>query len=164
MFLASGVPDVVVVTGAHAEAVRHAAGPVRSPVRFLHNDHWQQGQITSLVTGLRDRTGDVMEAALVQLVDAPLVTSTTVRELIRAWRQTGAPIVRPAKNNRHGHPVLFDRSLFADLRLADPAIGAKSVIRPREKEILNVAIEDPGAYLDIDTDVDYRAARHLWSD
>jgi molybdenum cofactor cytidylyltransferase len=59
--------------------------------------------------------------------------------------------VRPARGNEHGHPVIFDRSLFDELRSADPALGAKSVVRAHAAEILNLRIDDPGAFLDIDT-------------
>ena len=50
------------------------------------------------------------------LVDVPLVSPDTTRRLVRAWRDTGAPIVRPARGEEHGHPVLFDRRVFAELR------------------------------------------------
>ena len=53
----------------------------------------------------------------------------TARAVLDAFRRTHAPIVRPAVGGRHGHPVLFARSVFDELRRADPAIGAKAVVR-----------------------------------
>src|SRR5262245_42524983 len=153
---AAGVPDVVVVTGAAPAAVRSAAGRVRPPVRFAQNDAWQGGQLTSLLTGLEPRAGQSLEAALVMLVDAPFVSIATIRTVIGSWRRTRAPIVRPANGNVHGHPVIFDCALFDELRAADAHAGAKSVVRAHELEILNVTVDDPGAFLDIDTEEDYR--------
>lgn len=153
-----GLPDIVVVTGAAQDAVRRAAGHVRRPVRFAHNDHWDQGQLTSLITGLADRSGDVVEAALVTLVDAPLVSTDTLNRLLAAWRTHRAPIVRPCRGDEHGHPVVFDCTLFDELRRADVRVGAKSVVRAYAARIVNVPVDDPGAFVDIDTPAAYEEA------
>ena len=108
--LDGGVPDVVVVAGAHIDAVR-AAMPVRP---------------------------------------------STVAEVIAVWRRTRAPIVRRADGQRHGHPVMFDRSIFADLRAADPNTGAKAVFAIHRDRIVNVEVNDAGAFEDVDTPEDYK--------
>jgi CTP:molybdopterin cytidylyltransferase MocA len=155
-FTTAGMPDIVVVTGSTPDAVRAAAGRTRRPVRFEHNAQWPEGQLSSLLAGLRERPGDVVEAALVTLVDAPLVSAATVVRLVETWRRHRPLLVRPARGDEHGHPVLFDRQLFDELRTADPARGAKTVVRAHEADILNLAVEDSGAFLDIDTEQEYR--------
>jgi CTP:molybdopterin cytidylyltransferase MocA len=150
---AAGLPDIVIVTGAGADAVRCAAGPVDRRIRFVHNPRWEQGQLTSLIAALD--SDPLSEALLVTLVDVPFVSSQTVIRVLHAWRSSRAPIVRPASGDRHGHPVVFDRALFDELRQADPAVGAKAVVRAHEREILNVATDDPGAFLDVDTEREY---------
>jgi molybdenum cofactor cytidylyltransferase len=157
-FTEAGIPDIVVVTGCHPETVRAAAGRIRHPVRFEHNPRWTDGQLTSLWAGLRARPGEVVEAALVTLVDAPLVTVPTVRRVVETWRAGRPLIVRPARTGEHGHPVLFDAALFAELRAADPSRGAKTVVRAHDADIVNVPVDDPGAFLDIDTEQEYRDA------
>ncbi len=97
----------------------------------------------------------LLEAALVTLVDVPLVQASTVAAVIEAWRRTRAPIVRPAEGERHGHPVIFDRSVFADLRSADLNTGAKAVFALHRDRIVNVEVNDDGAFEDIDTPEDY---------
>ena len=57
---------------------------------------------------------------------------------------------------RHGHPVVFDRSVFADLRAADLGLGAKAVFAKHRDRVVNVEVKDPGAFEDIDTPGDYR--------
>jgi molybdenum cofactor cytidylyltransferase len=155
-FNSAGLNSIVVVTGAAEHAVRSAAGRVRSNVRFVHNEHWPSGQLSSLLTGIQERPDERLEGALVALVDAPLASAATVAAVVRTWRQTRAPIVRPARGAVHGHPVMFDRALFEEFRAADPAVGAKSIVRAREREIVNVDVDDPGAFIDIDTEEDYR--------
>jgi molybdenum cofactor cytidylyltransferase len=157
-FIAAGIPDIVIVTGSSPEAVRAAAGRTRLPVRFEHNAHWPDGQLSSLLAGLRERRGDVVEAALVTLVDAPLVSVATVVRLVETWRRHRPLIVRPARGDEHGHPVLFDRRLFEELRAADPARGAKTVVHAHDADIVNLPVDDPGAFLDIETEQEYRDA------
>ena len=157
-FIAAGIPDIVVVTGSTPDAVRAAAGRTRRPVRFEHNAQWRDGQLSSLLVGLRDRSGDLVEAALVTLVDAPLVSVATVAQVVATWRKRRPLIVRPARGDEHGHPVLFDRALFDELRAADPARGAKTVVRAHESDTVNLPVDDPGAFLDIDTEQEFREA------
>ncbi|MCC7033589.1 MAG: nucleotidyltransferase family protein [Acidobacteria bacterium] len=157
--LAAGVPRVVVVAGAHPEAVRRALRLRDRRVQVVDHPGWAEGQLSSMVRGLDALDDPRLEAVLVTLVDVPMVTPSTVRAIMRAWRQTGAPIVRPARSGEHGHPVLFDRRLFAELRSADPSSGAKPIVRAHASAVLNVPVDDEGAFLDLDTPEDYERAR-----
>jgi molybdenum cofactor cytidylyltransferase len=89
-------------------------------------------------------------------VDVPLVSAATVRAVLKRFRETGAPIVRPVRGDAHGHPVIVSSSLFGALRAADPAVGAKPVVRANASARGSVEIDDdPGAFLDIDTPEEY---------
>ncbi len=160
--LEGGIPDVTVVAGAHVEAVRRAmpaflhavAGrPAARRAHVIDHAGWAQGQLSSLRAGLDAIDGPLLEGAMVTLVDVPLVRPSTVAALISEWRRTSAAILRPADGARHGHPVIFNRSVFEDLRAADLAAGAKSVFA--RHHVLNVAVKDPGAFIDLDTPGDY---------
>ncbi len=156
----AGIAEVIVVAGAHpvevAGAVRGLAG-----VRVVHNAAWQAGQLSSLVAGLDAVDHPGLEAVLVTLVDIPLVRRETIETLLRAWRESGAPIVRPAVGARHGHPVIFDRATFGDLRAAPVAVGAKAVVVAWQAQVLNVPTDDRGVLVDVDTPQDYEAMRRL---
>jgi len=121
------------------------------------NPEYAAGQLTSLLAGLRvvDRPG--VAAALVTLVDVPRVAPATVRAVVERYRRTRAPIVRPVSGERHGHPVLIDRSLFDQLRAADPSRGAKAIIRAHASADGDVEVIDEGAFVDVDTPADYEA-------
>lgn len=163
-YVVAGVPEIIVVTGSNAEVVRAAAGPTDPRVRFVHNDAWPTGQLSSLVTAVDaaayapDASNRLLEAVMVTLVDVPLVSADTCRRVLAAWRATRAPIVRPARGDVHGHPVIFDRALFDELRAADRETGAKAVVRAHAGAIVNVPIDDDGAFVDIDTVAEYEAA------
>ena len=154
-FSAASVEDVVVVVGHDAEAVVSSLADADVSARFVENPDYEQGQLSSLLTGLRvvDRPG--VAGALVMLVDVPLVSAATVRAVVDRYRTTHAPVVRPVRANEHGHPVLIDRSLFDALRRADPATGAKPIIRANVSAAGDVAVDDPGAFADFDTPDDY---------
>ena len=154
--LDAGIDDVVVVVGADASSIR-AIARLPSGVRIVDNPDFESGQLTSLGAGLRaiDAASD---AALVTLIDVPLFSAATVRALLEARRVRPAPIVRPVSRGRHGHPVLFDRSLFPHLLAGDPRVGAKPIVQAQASAILDVPVDDEGAFIDIDTPEDYERA------
>jgi molybdenum cofactor cytidylyltransferase len=47
-----GVPEIVVVAGAHIDAVRAAMPRHETRARVIENTGWQRGQLSSLVSGL----------------------------------------------------------------------------------------------------------------
>ena len=51
--------------------------------------------------------------------------------------------------------VLIDRSLFSDLRAANPNEGAKPIVRAHVSPLGDVPVDDAGAFIDIDTPDDY---------
>lgn len=159
--LEAGIEDVIVVVGADAAAIREGVRP-RSGVRIIDNPDFEEGQLTSLLAGLRAIDAGRATAALVTLIDVPLVSAVTVRTLIAAQREYRPPIVRPVSNGRHGHPVIFGRALFGELERADPAQGAKPIVRAHAAEMIEVPIDDEGAFTDIDTREDYERFIGAW--
>jgi len=156
-FLDAGVDDVVVVVGNDADAIAASFASSGLPARFVVNHDPDLGQLSSLVAGLGvvDRPG--VAAALVTLVDVPLVSAATVRAVVDRYRATHAPVVRPTNGARHGHPLLVDRALFDAFRTADPSAGAKPIVRAHATPQGDLPIDDEGAFRDIDTRDEYEA-------
>ena len=154
--LNSDVDDIVAVLGHEAAAVAESIVKSGLPARLVVNDAYETGQFSSLLTGLNavDRPG--VSGMLMTLVDVPLVSPASVRAVIARYRATGAPVVRAVRGDEHGHPVLIDRSLFAQLRAADRGAGAKPVVRAHASPAGDVVVDDPGAFLDIDTPEAYQ--------
>jgi CTP:molybdopterin cytidylyltransferase MocA len=157
-FAAAGITDIVVVTGRDHDRIADALAHERLPVspRVVRNPDPSRGQLSSLLLGIESVPANA-PAAVVTLVDVPLVTAETVRLVISEWQRTNAPIVRPAIGERHGHPVVFDRCLFNELRNAPLDAGAKAVVRAHADDIVNVAVTDAGCLIDVDTPRDYEA-------
>jgi molybdenum cofactor cytidylyltransferase len=155
-FLEAHVDDIVVVLGHEPEPIVASLERTNLRVRYIINRDYDHGQLSSVLAGLNvvDRPG--VAAALITLVDVPLVSVTTIRTVIDRYQETHASVVRPTEGERHGHPLLIDRSLFGALRTADPATGIKPVIRAHASERGDVPVAEEGPFIDIDTEDDYR--------
>jgi molybdenum cofactor cytidylyltransferase len=161
-FLAAGIDDVIVVVGHEKEAVLAGFDGRALSVRFVDNPDYASGQLSSLLAGLRviDHPGVV--ATLVTLVDVPFASAATVRAVVDRYRATRAPVVRPSRAGRHGHPFLVDRVVFDKLRRANPAAGARPVIRSYASAAGDVEVEDEGAFADVDTPEEYASALRIF--
>lgn len=166
----AGVEEIVAVIGHDVDRIRGAVAgwtgdrdrdaAIGSPLRLVVNPHPERGQLSSLVVGLeavlagRGQAG--VPGILVTTVDLPLVSVRTVERVLAEWDRSKAAIVRPSRGDRHGHPVVFSAALFDELRAADPAVGARAVVRSHQADTRDVAVDDAGAFEDIDTPEDYR--------
>jgi molybdenum cofactor cytidylyltransferase len=155
-FLAAGIDDVVIVLGHDAEAIAGSFTTSCLSARFALNRDYDRGQLSSIRAGLAviDRPG--VTATLLTLVDVPLVPESTVRSIVARYRKTGVPVVRPVNGDRHGHPILIDRSLFDLIRSSDDGHGLKPIVRAHASAAGDVAIDDEGAFVDIDTIDEYQ--------
>jgi len=166
-FRNAGVVEIAVVVGHEADAVRASlidrgvrlqpdSVPHDRGVRLVVNPAYESGQLSSLLAGLEAIDRPDVSAMLMTLVDVPAASASTIRRVVDRYLETNAPIVRPVRGDQHGHPVLIDRRLFDELRRADPAVGAKPVIRAHVSPAGDVSVEDDGAFLDVDTPADYQ--------
>jgi molybdenum cofactor cytidylyltransferase len=152
---AAGIEPLVVVSRSHLE-IGDAWDDARSAdvVQTINPDP-SRGQLSSLVCGL-DALSTTWPAVLMTLVDVPLPRVDTVRLLVDAWRRTQAPLVRPMHEGRHGHPAIFGAALLDSLRAADVGEGAKPIVRAFADRAIDVAVDDPGVLVDVDTPDAYR--------
>lgn len=153
---AGGASSVLIVGRPDDEELRDVVRTIAPPARFVQNPRADAGgQLSSLVAGIDAAdTTDVL-GVLVTPVDVPRVGAATVASLLAAFRSSPGHIVRAVHAGRHGHPVIFPREMFDELRRADPARGAKAVVRAHESAIVEIEVPDPGVTEDLDTPDDY---------
>ena len=151
--LSAGVDEVVVVLGARAERIRPAV-PSHPALRVVVNPDYARGQLSSLIAALSALSPE-SEAAIITLVDHPLIKEETFGSLIRAFREKASPIIVARYQDRRGHPVLFAREVYPELLAAPLAQGAKVVVRKDLGRVRELAFDDPGILADIDTPEDY---------
>ena len=97
----SNVDRVIVVLGAQAERIQALTD--LSAADVVLNCDYHQGQLSSLIAGLRSVTS-ATDAIVLCLVDSPLITTAVVNRVIAGFRTTGRPIVVPVREGRRGHP------------------------------------------------------------
>jgi CTP:molybdopterin cytidylyltransferase MocA len=156
---AAGLSDIYVI--GRPDDVELRAEVKKVAATFIQNPRADDGQLSSLQTGLsavEAAAGAQLEAVMVMPADVPLIRADTVRRMIAAAGASAATILRAAHQGRHGHPVVFKRPVFAELHAADPAVGAKAVVRADPSRVEEVEVEDAGVTLDVDTPIDYLRA------
>lgn len=149
-----GCDPVVAVVAAGEETERMSRLVEERGGKAVVNPDPDAEQVDSLRIGLEAIPAG--PAAVVVLpVDFPLAGPMVVETLVRAFRQSGAPIVRPVHHDRPGHPVLFARDLWEELSAPGLEEGARDVIHRHHAEIEDVPVDDRGVLVDIDTPTDY---------
>jgi molybdenum cofactor cytidylyltransferase len=156
---AAGLIDIYVVGRPDDAELR--AEVKKGAATFIQNPRPDEGQLSSLQTGLsaaEATAGGRLNAVLVLPADVPMVSADSVRRLLAAASGSAATILRATHQGRHGHPVVFKRPVFAELHAADPAVGARAVVRADPARIEDVEVEDAGVTMDVDTPDDYLRA------
>ena len=150
------VPRLVIVIGAHRERVR-AAIARDARIAIAENPNYSRGQLSSLQVGLGVIQPD-SAGAIVHLGDHPMVRLETFRAIVDSYNRTGKPIVIARHDGRRGHPVVFDRSIFAEILSAPEKQGARFVVNADASRVAYVDLDDPGINLDLDTPADLARA------
>lgn len=152
--LKSKLDELIVVAGHRSEHLIAALDGLA--VRIIRNDDFLDGQSTSLRAGIA-ALDESVSAALVLLADQPLLQPATIDALIDLYRREQPPIVVPRHEGQRGNPVLFDRSLFAELQAIRGDQGARNVLKAHQQSIRWFDTTDGGILLDIDTPDAYSA-------
>lgn len=151
--IAGGVDAVLVVGRPDDDALRVEIEQLGSSVRYVENPQHHTGQLSSVLVALDVVDPTPARGLLIVPVDMPLIRATTIATLIGAYNASALPIARATYRGQHGHPVIFGRTAFHKLRIADPAQGARAVVRALP--VLDVEVDDDGVVRDIDTPADY---------
>jgi CTP:molybdopterin cytidylyltransferase MocA len=141
-----GAAPIVVVTGAVA---------VDLPgVLAVHNPDWRTGMGSSLAAGLAT-VPDGCAAAVIALVDQPLVGAEAVRRLIAA-HAAGAGIAVAAYDGIPRNPVLIAREHWPGVTaMAVGDAGARPFLRAHPDLVTPVECGDTGRPDDLDTRSDF---------
>jgi molybdenum cofactor cytidylyltransferase len=152
----AGLGEIVVVTGPETPSIKQALAGARA--RLVYNPDHLTGMAGSLRIGLQAVSPET-EAVVVLLGDQPFQDHTVIERLVETYRSTGKPIVVPRYAGRRGNPVLFERTLFAELTLQEGDQGGRAVIEADPGRVATVDFETALPQRDLDTWDDYLAAR-----
>lgn len=159
MALASRLAGLVVVLGAEAEAARGALEGLGGPVQTVESADYASGQAASLRSGLSSLPTSA-RAAVVLLVDMPLVGSALIDQLIGAYEaDPSALAVVPRYRGRRGNPTLLAAELFDELRGVEGDTGARTVLERYRERTRWLDVDDAAVVSDADTPEAYEEMR-----
>ena len=147
----------VVVVGPPPDGTSVRTAIAAHDCTVIENPDVEGGPIASLRRALEVLETLRPPAVLVWPVDLPHVHVATVERLVEAYRRRHAPITLPTFAGRRGHPVVWDASLFPELRSSVPATreGARAVLHAHAEGTMLVPVDDPAVTDFINTPADY---------
>ena len=145
----SMVNSVVVVTGYEREQIENVLS--QHNISCVHNENFNAGLSESLKVGLKEIPDDV-DGVLICLGDMPLLTSTIIDNLIKAFDPIeGRSICVPINGRKRGNPVLWDKSYLAEMTEIIGDVGAKKLLEKYSDHVFEVSFEEDNVLIDVDT-------------
>ncbi len=151
--LSSSARPVCVVTGHAREDVEEALRGL--DLAFADNPDYASGLSGSLKCGLAALPADCA-GAVVLLGDMPFVSAALIDRLVAAFSEAlaaGTPplAVAPVRAGARGNPVLIGRGLFPGVAALEGDSGARALIDAAGPRVIECAVEDDAALIDVDT-------------
>lgn len=151
---ASLLDDVVVVLGAHADAIRDRVEWGRAIV--VVNNTYAEGMSTSLRAGIAS-IGPRVDRAVIILGDQPDIDAETIDRLLETHKRSGLAAAALKFGDLLHPPVVLARELWGEIATLRGDMGCRAVIRAHPQGVAALAIDRPGGHpVDIDTPQDFR--------
>ena len=149
--LKGGVDSVMVVLGYRGDDVRRVLSSDRTRadrIQFsVNRDYAATQMLDSIKVGLSEMRK--CDAFFVAPGDMPAISCTTYERLIDSYRIGQRSILFPTLDGYRKHPPLVDASYIPEI-LEFEGEGMRAFWRAHESEIREIAINDPGCWMDAD--------------
>jgi molybdenum cofactor cytidylyltransferase len=155
---ASALDRVVVVLGRASEELRATVDFGRAEV--VENTAYGTGCASSLLAGL-DAAGEDCDAIALLLGDQPGVRSKFIDHVLATWQQNRPWAAVTAYMGGLGHPFVFAREAFGELRSLHGDKAVWKLIEAHPERVSRVEIEAP-LPPDVDGPEDYELALAHW--
>lgn len=167
---AAGVGGGVVITGAHAPALRAgvaALGGCPPGWRLVHHAGHADGQPGSVrvaLAGLLASETPGWDQALLLPCDLPLLRADDVRELCAAWDGV-SPLLRPVFDGQPAHPLLLTRAAAQAVLDSGPEADVRAYLAAHPAALQRRVVANDRGVFDLDTPDDLLALRERtgWS-
>ena len=151
-FLSNDV-EVYLVTGYRGNELKKAIQNME--VTIIENKDYEKGMFSSVQAGVRAlKPGH--KAFFVNPVDMPLVSPTTIKQLIAAYEIHSGKIVYPMYRGDYGHPPLLPMTLVPAIEQFKGEGGLRALLALYGKLSIAVNVPDKNILVDIDTIEDYK--------
>ena len=153
--LAGGLAPLLVVLGHQAERTRAELHGLACEA--VVNPDFEEGITASLRCGLAALPEGV-EAAMVLLADMPRVTAAMIAAMVVRFRAVRPRLVISDYAGVQAPPMLYDRTLFAELAAMDDGRCGRQVVERHRNEAAVLSFPAP-ALTDLDVPADYELLR-----
>lgn len=143
--------EILVVLGAKQEENQQLLDEFN--IETIINKNWSKGIGSSIKCGIEALLNKrkKLDAVIISVCDQPYLSSNIFDQLIEKYKDSGKPIVASDYSASIGVPVLYDKSMFAELKQIPDEHGAKKhILVHAEKEIMTT-IPFPKGDVDIDS-------------
>lgn len=151
-FIASGIHNVIVVTGYRGSEVRKVLK--NFTVQCIENRYYSQGMYSSIVEAVKTLDSRV-RAFFILPVDIPLVKANTLRLLKSKYTTCNKGIFYPTFMGKRGHPPLIDCKYKNEIENWNGDGGLRGLLSRFEDDSIYIPVFDKGSVMDMDTKEDY---------
>jgi len=162
--LGSRLKQIFLVLGHEHQKILQALGTkARHPrLQVVVNHRYEQGQSVSLQTGVL-KIRNQFPSAMFLLGDQPMLESKTIDYLLDQFWSSDKDICVPVHRGKRGNPAVFSRRFYRQLSQIEGDIGARNIIQSFPDQVLQVDIDNPLFFFDIDTPEDFNKLTSLIS-
>ncbi len=155
--LASDLETVVLILGFEHQKILQRLGDKKGSDKFqvAINSRFRDGQSQSVALGV-SMIVDTYAAVMFLLGDQPMVDPATINHLLDCFRASEKNICVPVNRWRRGNPTIFSDLFYNRLLAIEGDMGGRKIIESHSDQILEVEIENPLVFFDIDTPQDLK--------
>ncbi len=160
--LASDLETVVLILGLEHQQILQRLGDKKRSDKFqvAINPRFRDGQNQSVALGV-SMIADTYAAVMFLLGDQPMVDSVTINHLLDCFRASEKNICVPVNQGRRGNPTIFSNLFYNRLLAIEGDIGGRKIVESHPDQILEVEIENPLTFFDVDTPQDLKELNSL---
>jgi molybdenum cofactor cytidylyltransferase len=150
--------EVVVVTGHQGAEVEAALDGL--PVRVAYNPNYQEGQMTSVRSGLAALSERSASASgvMVCLSDQPFLTTDDVNTIAAAFlARPACPVLVPTFAGTRGNPIVLARKSIEEILLRGGNFGCRQFVSKNADIVETFVMPNDHVLVDLDYPADYAA-------
>ena len=154
--LASRLAKIVLVLGHDYQKITAAlkSNTDQPRLQVVINRRYREGQSTSLQAGLSVVYSE-FQSVMFLLGDQPRLSSGIIDQLLEGFWGSQKYICVPVYRGIRGNPTIFSRAMYCHLMALKGDIGGRQIIQARPGRVLQVEVDDPLCFWDIDTPQDH---------
>lgn len=143
---------IIIVVGYKAELIKNVFSEEK--ITWAYNENFTGDMASSFKRGFENIDKDT-EVLYLALGDTPAIKADTLRLMQETSKKYKHKIIIPVFKGKKGHPVLFSKEVFKDLKSVGEGFNLKNVIENRKDEVYYLQVKDENIIHDIDTIEEY---------